>query len=397
MEDYSTMGIMLFMVFISTTIRFQQEYSSHRAAVSLKSLISTKARVMRSQRKDEIPDELTIHTEKLVPGDWIRLHPGDVIPADVKIQYSKDLYVSQASLTGEAIPVEKYPLDSRKEQSLRHIPTSSHINISIEPCARSKNTSDMDFIHSTVRLTHSTSKQSKTKRFFRNLFGLPVDLHSSNEETTVNLDLPNFCYMGTSVVTGNATAIVINTGNSTYFGRMTKQLEARNPPNAFQLGVRRISWIFFLTMFCLVPPVLLLQGFLNKNWPAALLFSLSVAVGLTPEMLPMIVNTTLAKGTVQMSRKKCIVKNLDAIVNMGGIDVLCTDKTGTLTKSIVVLTKHIDHSGKESRVPLGLAYLNAHFQHTLSNPMDDAVNNYFASQVRAHKKENSEMGRSHCH
>jgi P-type Mg2+ transporter len=188
--------------------------------------------------------------------------------------------------------------------------------------------------------------------------------------------------MGTSVVTGNATAIIMNTGNETYFGRKAKQLEIRNPPNAFQLGVRRISWIFFLTMSCLVPPVLLLQGFLNGNWSDALMFSLSVAVGLTPEMLPMIVNTTLAKGTVEMSKKKCIVKNLDAIVNMGGIDVLCTDKTGTLTKSIVVLTKHIDQSGKESRVPLRLAYLNAHFQQTLSNPMDDAVNSFYASQVK---------------
>jgi Mg2+-importing ATPase len=126
--------------------------------------------------------------------------------------------------------------------------------------------------------------------------------------------------MGTSVVSGTATAIVRNTGMNTYFGSMAKELFKKRPQNAFQLGVRRISWLFFITMSCMVPPVLLIQGLVHKDWKEAFLFGLSVAVGLTPEMLPMIVNATLARGAILMSRKKCIVKKLDSIINMGGMN-----------------------------------------------------------------------------
>jgi Mg2+-importing ATPase len=139
--------------------------------------------------------------------------------------------------------------------------------------------------------------------------------------------------MGTSVVSGTAKAIVKRTGMNTYFGSMAKELFKNRPQNAFQLGVRRISWLFFIIMACMVPPVLLLQGIFHQNWGDAFMFGLSVAVGLTPEMLPMIVNATLARGAILMSRKKCIVKNLDSIINMGGMKrVFIIEMKNTLEK-----------------------------------------------------------------
>ncbi len=157
-------------------------------------------------------------------------------------------------------------------------------------------------------------------RSFRKIIGLRVDhLETGIEMRKVDLDRPDLCYMGTSIVSGTAIAIVRNTGMNTYFGSMAKDLFKKRPENAFQLGVRRISWLFFIVMACMIPPVLLLQGFINKDWEEAFLFGLSVAVGLTPEMLPMIVNATLARGAILMARKKCIVKKLDSIINMGGM------------------------------------------------------------------------------
>jgi Mg2+-importing ATPase len=157
-------------------------------------------------------------------------------------------------------------------------------------------------------------------RTFRGIIGLRVDhLVSSIETHKVDLDRPDLCYMGTSIVSGTATAIVRNTGMNTYFGSMAKELLKKRPQNAFQLGVRRISWLLFIIMACMVPPVLLIQGLVHKDWKEAFLFGLSVAVGLTPEMLPMIVNATLARGAILMAKKKCIVKKLDSIINMGGM------------------------------------------------------------------------------
>ncbi len=159
-------------------------------------------------------------------------------------------------------------------------------------------------------------------RVFRGIIGLRVDhLESSIDTRKVDLDRPDLCYMGTSIVSGTATAIVRKTGMNTYFGSMAKELFKKRPQNAFQLGVRRISWLFFIIMACMVPPVLLIQGLVHQDWEEAFLFGLSVAVGLTPEMLPMIVNATLARGAILMSRKKCIVKKLDSIINMGGIGI----------------------------------------------------------------------------
>lgn len=361
-EDFDTMAIMLVMVILSSIIRFHQEWKSLRAAQSLLSMVSKKVKVFRIRDETSSVEEMEINTEDLVPGDWVQLEPGNLIPADLIIHTSKDLYVSQASLTGEAIPVEKYAVSSLTEQ-VNHL--KSHTEILID-----RN------ISAEYRQRKMRKRKVGFKDTMRNIFGLQTGLvtdEKSRLEMKADLDRSDMCYMGTSVISGVATTMVYATGIHTYFGIMADGLAAQRPQNAFQLGVRRISWIFFLTMACLVPPVFLLQGLLHSEWTDALLFALSVAVGLTPEMLPMIVNTTLAKGAYQLAKRKCIVKSLDAVVNLGGMDILCTDKTGTLTKSVVTLTKHVNPLGINSDIPLHMAYLNSYFQSVNSNPMDTAV------------------------
>lgn len=359
-EDFDTMTIMLIMVTLSSAIRFHQEWKSLKAAQSLLSMVSKKVKVFRRRDETSSVEEMEISTEHLVPGDWVKLEPGNLIPADLIIHTSKDLYISQASLTGEAIPVEKYPV---RNPSINHC-WKTHTEILIDR-------------NPEQRMQHRKRKpKGGFKDAMRNIIGLQTGLETnemSRLEMKADLDRPDMCYMGTSVISGVATAIVYATGPRTYFGIMADDLATRRPQNAFQLGVRRISWIFFLTMACLVPPVFLLQGLLHSGWTDALLFSLSVAVGLTPEMLPMIVNTTLAKGAYQLAKRKCIVKSLDAVVNLGGMDILCTDKTGTLTQSVVTLVKHINPLGINSDVPLHMAYLNSYFQSVNSSPMDTAV------------------------
>lgn len=366
-EDFDTMAIMLVMVTLSSAIRFHQEWKSLRAAQSLLSMVSKKVKVFRRRDDTDNVEEMEINTENLVPGDWVKLEPGNLIPADLIIQTSKDLYISQASLTGEAIPVEKYSISSLSPERRRNDQNKLHTEILIDRNPEHR-----------VQQRKKRKRRTGFKDTLKNILGLQTGLETSEInrlEMKADLDRPDMCYMGTSVISGVATTIVFTTGSRTYFGMMADDLATRRPQNAFQLGVRRISWIFFLTMACLVPPVFLLQGFLHGDggWTDALLFSLSVAVGLTPEMLPMIVNTTLAKGAYQLAKRKCIVKSLDAVVNLGGMDVLCTDKTGTLTKSVVTLTKHVNPLGINSDVPLHMAYLNSFFQSVNSSPMDTAV------------------------
>jgi Mg2+-importing ATPase len=188
------------------------------------------------------------------------------------------------------------------------------------------------------------------------------------------LELKNLLFMGTNVVSGSATALVLSTGNSTYFGALATRVTAEgHEVTAFQLGVNQVSWLLIRFAFVMVPLVLLINGFTKGNWAEALLFSLSIAVGLTPEMLPMIVTSTLAKGAVLLSRKKVIVKRLDAIQNFGAMNVLCTDKTGTLTQDKIALARHTDVFGKESDLVLEFAYLNSFYQTGLKNLLDHAV------------------------
>ncbi len=330
-EDVKATIVIGSMVVLSTLLRFVQESRSNRAADRLKDMVSTTATVMRrdvSQLaapeasryfgidlpvRPSRPVELPIRD--LVPGDVIVLAAGDMIPADLRVLSAKDLFVSQAALTGESLPVEKFAV--------------------LNDAARDA---------------------------------------ANNGASRSPLELENICFMGTNVVSGSAMAIAVTTGNRTYFGTLAERVTAVDTrPTAFQTGVNKVSWLLIRFMFVMTPVVFLLNGFTKGDWLEAFLFAISVAVGLTPEMLPMIVTATLAKGAVQLSKKKVIVKRLDAIQNFGAMDVLCTDKTGTLTQDKIFLERCIDATGEESKRVLEYAYLNSYYQTGLKNLLDRAV------------------------
>lgn len=319
-HDMKAATVISTMVVLSTLLRFWQENKSNQAADSLKAMVSNTATVLR-MRQDDVPSvdgsdsavrasdayRVELPIRLLVPGDVILLSAGDMIPADCRILTAKDLFVAQAAMTGESMPVEKF-----------------------------------------VRLRTTEN-------------------HSP-------LDLDNIVFMGTNVVSGAATAVVLNTGFHTYFGALTRRVTSTDrAPTAFQAGVNKVSWLLIRFMFVMAPLVFLINGFTKGDWMEALLFALSIAVGMTPEMLPMIVTSTLAKGAVFLSRKKVIVKQLDAIQNFGAMDVLCTDKTGTLTQDKIFLARHVDVWGEESEQVLELAYLNSFYQTGLKNLLDVAV------------------------
>ncbi|KAF9944874.1 hypothetical protein BGZ70_004257, partial [Mortierella alpina] len=407
-DDAKGGTVMVLMVFISTTLRFWQEWKSAVAAKSLKSMVTTLITVTRlyscPDTRDPTPEDVArianhatvrmdIRIEDVVPGDWVQLSAGDLIPADVRIIESKDLFVSQAALTGEAMPVEKFSATSEAMASWKS----------------NKNNSYEDMIKSAIPMNASSIRIDKSVHFQepsparRNLLeDEPAPIPPATFKNTVirsiyacvgirrfdpeyialqtndsDLGSPDRCYMGTSVVSGTATVLVEKIGSETFFGSMAKELSKRRPENAFQMGVRNISWVFFALMVVMIPPVLLLNGLIQKDWAKAATFALSIAVGLTPEMLPMIVNSNLARGAYLMSKKRCIVKNLDSIINLGSMDVLCTDKTGTLTDNKVVLVRHLDYHGKSSIHTLQLAFLNSRFQTGLKNLLDVAVVEYF--------------------
>jgi len=300
--DYKTVFMVGIMVMTSAILRFVQEYRSNRAAEQLKSMVTTTATVLR---KSVGKKEFDI--KKLVPGDIVFLSAGDMIPADCRIMQSKDLFVSQAMLTGESLPVEKRSLPIRDAESK------------------------------------------------------PL------------LDLDNICFMGTNVVSGSAMAICVNTGNQTYFGSLSKDIVGKRAETSFDKGVNKVSYLLIRFMMVMVPLIFLINGFVKGNWWEALLFAIAVAVGLTPEMLPMIVTANLAKGAVNMSKRKVIIKRLSAIQNIGAMDILCTDKTGTLTMDKIVLEKHLNIFGDEDEEVLKWAYLNSFHQTGLKNLLDVAV------------------------
>lgn len=304
-RSWKTVIVITIMVTISGLLRFIQEYRSNREAEKLEALVHTTASVLRSDTgKHEI------QMAAIVPGDIIHLAAGDMIPADVRIISSKDLFVSQSSLTGEAEPVEKYDT-------------------------------------------------------------LRCDV---NKQKSISLSaLDNICFMGTNIVSGSAVAVVLFTGNNTYFGSMAKSLVGQRALTNFDKGVNSISWLLIRFMFVMVPIVFLVNGFTKGDWLEALLFAISIAVGLTPEMLPMIVTTNLAKGAVAMAKRKTVVKRLNAIQNFGAMDILCTDKTGTLTLDKIVLERHLDIHGNEDDRVLRHAYLNSYYQTGLKNLMDVAI------------------------
>ncbi|PSL47913.1 Mg2+-importing ATPase [Chitinophaga niastensis] len=301
-RDYKTLVVVSIMVMLSSLLRFWQEFRSNKAAEQLKSMVKTTATVLRKG-----PGKKEVDIKELVPGDLVFLSAGDMIPADCRILQSKDLFVSQAMLTGEALPVEK------REYTI------------------------------------------------------------TNTDDRSPLELENICFMGTNVVSGTAMAIVVTTGSQTYFGSISKSVTGKRAETSFDKGVNSVSWLLIRFMLIMVPLVLLINGFTKGNWMDALLFGIAVAVGLTPEMLPMIVTANLARGAMNMSKRKVIVKRLNAIQNIGAMDILCTDKTGTLTLDKIVLERHLNVFGNDDDEVLKWAYLNSYHQTGLKNLLDVAV------------------------
>lgn len=205
---------------------------------------------------------------------------------------------------------------------------------------------------------------------------LPVEkspLAESNAENIPPIELKNFCFMGTNVISGSAKVVVVATGSNTYFGSIGKSIVGKSPLTSFDIGIKNVSMLLIRFMLVMVPIIFLVNGLVKGDWVEALLFSIAVAVGLTPEMLPVIVTATLAKGAMSMSKHKVIVKRLNAIQNLGAMDMLCTDKTGTLTIDKIVLSQHLNLFGEEDFEVLKWAYLNSFHQTGLVNLMDKAV------------------------
>jgi P-type Mg2+ transporter len=301
--DFRAGTVMMLMVILGVALRFVQESRADAAAAKLKAMISVTAAVVRDGQTEEI------QLRELVPGDIVQLCAGDMIPADVRLISSKDLFVAQAALTGESLPVEKLETSEGREN--------------ISP-----------------------------------------------------LEFANICFLGTSVESGSATAVVVETGAKTYFGSMASSIIGQETETSFDKGVHRFTLLMIQFMIIMVPLVFLINGLTKQNWREAFFFSLAVAVGLTPEMLPMIVSVCLSKGALAMSKKKVIVKRLNSIQNFGAMDVLCTDKTGTLTLDRVILERYCDVLQKENEDVLLDAYLIAYFQTGLKNVLDRAVLKY---------------------
>lgn len=298
--DCLTVVIILTMVFLSGTLRFVQESRSGNAAEKLLAMITTTCTVTRKgQEMAEIP------LDEVVVGDIVHLSAGDMLPADVRILDAKDLFVSQASLTGESEPIEKIPM--------------------------------------------------------------------VNETRDAITDYTNIAFMGSNVLSGSASAVVVTVGDHTLFGSMASGVAHEAVETSFSKGVNAVSWVLIRFMLVMVPLVFVANGITKGDWLSAFLFGISIAVGLTPEMLPMIVTTCLAKGAVSMSKKQTIVKNLNSIQNFGAIDILCTDKTGTLTQDKVVLEYHLNVNGEDDLRVLRYAYLNSYFQTGYKNLMDVAI------------------------
>ncbi|HSC40099.1 MAG TPA: magnesium-translocating P-type ATPase, partial [Chitinophagaceae bacterium] len=298
--DVRSTVVILAMIILGIILRYAQEMRADKSAEKLKAMVSTHATVCRDGRNMEIPLRM------LVPGDTIQLASGDMVPADVRLLSAKDLFLNQAVLTGESMPVEKT--------------------------------------------------------------ALPETVSTGN-----HLDACNACFLGSNVESGTATALVVHTGGKTTFGSLASHVVTQRVATSFDKGIDRFTWLMIRFIMIMVPVVFLINGFSRHNWLEAFLFAMAVAVGLTPEMLPMIVTVNLSKGALAMARKKVIVKKLNAIQNFGAMDVLCTDKTGTLTQGKIVLEQYLDPNGRACRKVLDYAYLNSYHHTGLKNIMDQAI------------------------
>src|SRR5215471_13037017 len=286
--------IILVMVLLGVGLTFFQTYHSQQAVERLRKSVASTASVLRDGKWTEMPNA------EVVPGDVIRLTPGDLVPADARVVEADHLHVQESALTGESFPVEKRVV--------------------------------------------------------------------ADENAGVNI-----VYMGTSVVSGSATAVVTATGLRTQFGDITKRLAARPPETDFDRGTRQFGLFIMRTVLFLVLFVFMVNAAFKRDAFESLIFAIALAVGLTPEFLPMITSVTLAQGAVHMARKKVIVKNLATMQNFGSIDVLCSDKTGTLTSGKLGLHQHIDAFGSPSEQAFRYAYINSALQAGIRNPVDESL------------------------
>jgi P-type Mg2+ transporter len=311
--DNRAAGLILVMVVVSVLLRFVQEFRSNRTVAKLRNLVRTAVTVLRTNDRGE-SRRSEVPIREIVPGDIVLLSAGDMVPADVRLLSTRDLFVSQSVLSGEALPVEKF-------ETLQDQP---------------------------VRRTRIPGREEPT-------------------------DLANLCFMGTNVVSGTATAVAIATGDETLFASSARKVIAQRSYTSFDRGINNVSWVLIRFMLLIIPVVLLLNGFTKGDWGSSFLFALSVAVGLTPEMLPVVIAANLTRGAVAMARHRVIVKRLSSIEDLGAMDVLCIDKTGTLTIDRIILERHLDVLGNPDDEVLQYAYLNSYFQTGLKNLLDAAI------------------------
>jgi Mg2+-importing ATPase len=293
-------AIIFVIAMLSVAINFVQTYRSERSVRKLREHVSLTASVLRDGNWREVL------REQLVPEDLVRLSAGDLVPADGFLMESRDLYLQQAALTGESMPVEK---------------------------------------------------------------GIGAG-HAAGEPSP---DSPNWVFLGTSVVSGTAIVKVTATGSRTSFGLIGAKLRERTGDTEFERGLRQFGMLIMRAVLFLVLFILVVRVALHKDAFESFVFAVALAVGLTPEFLPMITSVTLGRGAVRMARKQVIVKHLPAIQNFGSIDILCSDKTGTLTTGVMTLFSAVDASGHDSELPLVLARLNSKFETGIHSPLDVAI------------------------
>ncbi|KAF9220910.1 Mg-transporting ATPase [Gyrodon lividus] len=309
-QDVATFVVMIAMVVASTGLRYWQEMKSMVQALKLVKSIVTRVRVVRCVNSHS--EEIEIDQRHVVPGDVITVASGDVFPGDCVLISSESLTVTQASLTGELMPIDK-----------------------------------------NIRLT--TAADSET-------------FHLLNNE--------NICLAGTSVSAGNGRAVVISTGKDTYMAAIAQELNKKRPENAIQMGIRKVSYVLMGFMLVMAPIVFIVQGAVSHDWKGAVMFAIAIAVGITPEMLPMIVTSNLALSAVRIARQHVIVKRFDAIQNLGAVSVLCSDKTGTLTADLVRVSKSVTSTGELSDLPVRMAFINSLLQTGSRSPIDRAIVDY---------------------
>ncbi|XP_028082923.1 uncharacterized protein LOC114284218 isoform X1 [Camellia sinensis] len=337
--------IMLVLVFISVSLRFYQEYGSSKAAMKLSEFVRCPVKVQRCAGR-VVQTELLVQVDQrdVVPGDIVIFEPGDLFPGDVRLLTSKHLVISQSSLTGEFGTTEK-TADIIEDQST---PLLDLKNICLM-CA-----------HLVVPIACKPGTRTLS------ILGTPTLI-------------PCWLYIimsyltGTSVISGSGTGLVVSTGSKTYMSTMFSNIGKQKPPDDFEKGIRCISYVLVILMLIIVIIIVLVDYFTSLDLSESILFGISVASALTPQMLPLIVNTSLAKGALAMAKDRCIVKSLTAIRDMGSMDILCIDKTGTLTENCAIMINHFDSWGSSEEKVLRFGFLNAYFKTEQKYPLDDAI------------------------